>query len=118
MSDSYPTETSELRKEGTRGVIATGAGVGLWIVNGLLHVPYLGAVIGGALAILGLLGLLARNRTDKTTGVVMIAAGGAGLASIILPGLSSFLFGIGGLALVGFGAFNLFKFVRGLKSRS
>jgi len=67
---------------------------------------------------LGLVGLLGRDKTDKTTGIVLIAAGAAGLASLILPGLSSFLFGVGGLALVGFGVLNLFKFIKGLKSRS
>ena len=118
MSDNYPVDPTELRNQGTRGVISTGAGVALWIVNGLLHIPYLGVILGGVLAVLGLLGLFGRSGTDRTTGVILMAAGGAGLASIILPGLSSFLFGAGGLALVGFGLFNLFKFLKGLKSRS
>lgn len=118
MGDYYPVDSSELRKQGTRGVISTGAGVGLWLVNGLLHIPVVGAILGGALAVLGILGLVGRDRTDKVTGAVLLAAGGAGLASLILPGLSSFLFGVGGLALVGFGLVNLFKFVKGLKSRS
>lgn len=118
MGDNYPVDSSDLRRQGTRGVISTGAGLALWVVNGLMHVPVLGIVLGGALAALGVLGLLGRDKADKTTGAVLMAAGVAGLASLILPGLSSFLFGVGGLALVGFGAFNLFKFIKGLKSRS
>jgi hypothetical protein len=120
MDDYYPVSTTELRKQGTRGVISTGAGVGLWVVNGILHIPVVGIILGGALAILGLLGLLGRDRTDKTTGAVLLVAGAAGLSSVLpfLRPISSFLFGVGGLALVGFGVFNLFKFIKGLKSRS
>ena len=118
MSDYYPVDSSELKKQGTRGVLSTGAGLAVWIVNGLLHVPVIGIVLGGALTVLGVLGLLGRNKADKETSIVLMAAGGAGLASLILPGLSSVLLGIGGLALVGYGAVNLFKFIKGLRSRS
>lgn len=118
MGDYYPADPTELRKQGTRGVISTGAGLGLWVVNGLLRIPFVGAALGGVLVVLGILGLVGRNRTDRATGIVLMAAGGAGLASLILPGVSSFLFGVGGLALVGFGLFNLYKFLRGLKTRT
>lgn len=118
MSDYYPADPAELRKQGTRGVISTGAGLGLWVVNALLRVPYLGAALGAILVVFGILGIVGRNRTDRTTGIVLMAAGGAGLASLIFPGISSALFWLGGLGLVGFGLFNLFKFLRGLKSRS
>jgi len=118
MSDNYPSDPTELRKQGTRGVISTGAGLALWIVNGLFQVPVLGVVLCGVLAALGVLGLLGKDRTDRSTGVVLMAAGGAGLVSLVLPWLRDFLFGAGGLALVGFGLFNLFKFLRGLKSRA
>lgn len=118
MGDYYPADPAELRRQGTRGVISTGAGVGLWLVNGLLRVPFLGPALGGVLVLLGILGLVGRNRTDRTTGVVLMAAGGAGLASLVLPGLSSLLFWLSGLGLVGFGLYNLFKFLRGLKSRA
>ena len=48
----------------------------------------------------------------------MMGAGGLGLASIFLKGLTSFLFGFGGFALVAYGVWNLIQFARGLKSRS
>ena len=118
MSDNYPMDPSGLRAQGTKGVLATGAGIGLWVVNALIHVPVVGWIIGGGLALIGLTGLLGKSRTDKASGTIMMAAGIAGLATIFLPRLTGSLLFLGGLALVGFGAWNIFKFIRGLKSRA
>lgn len=118
MSDYYPANTDDLRKQGTKGVMAAAGGVGLWLVSGLLNIPVLGWIIAGGLIVLGVTGVLGKTKTDRTTGGLMMAAGVAGVAAILLPELTHFLLGAGGLALVAFGAWNIFKFVKGLKSRA
>ena len=117
MGDNYPTDSGEVRKHGMRGVVATGAGIGLILFNSLLHIPVLGMILGGGLVALGLMGLIGKNRTDKTTGTVLIVAGAFGLASFFLKGFTGFILGTAGLGLIGFGVFSLFKFAKGLKSR-
>lgn len=118
MGDYYPADSSEVRKNGMRGVISTGAGIGLMLFNSLLHIPVLGWVLGGGLVVLGIMGLVGKKSTDKTTGAVLIGAGILGLSSFLLKGLTGFILGTAGLGLLGFGVFNLFKFARGLKARS
>jgi len=118
MNDNYPVDPKELRERGTRGIMAAGAGLGLWGVNSLIHIPVVGWIVGGGLVVLGLMGLFGKTKTDRVSGGVLIGAGAAGLATILLPGLTSFLLGAGGLALVGYGAYNIVKFVKGLKNRA
>jgi len=118
MDDTSLTDVGTVRRAGMRGVVSTGAGVGLILFNTLLHIPVVGYVIGGALVVLGIMGLIGKNRTDKSTGAVLIGAGVLGLASFLLKGITGFVLGAGGLGLIGYGIFNLFKFARGLKSRS
>ena len=118
MGDNYPVDATEVRKRGVQGVISTGAGIGLMLVNSLLHLPVIGWILSGGLVILGIMGLVGKEKNDKVTGTALMVAGGLGLASIILPGLASFLLGVGGLGLVGFGIYSLVKFAQGMKSRS
>jgi hypothetical protein len=118
MSDYYPVDPSDLRDRGTRGVMSAIGGVGLLGVNALISIPVIGWVVGGALVLFGISGLFGKSKTDKTSGGLMLAAGGAGLAAILLPGLTHFLLGAGGAVLLGYGAWNIFKFVKGLKSRA
>ncbi len=118
MSDYYPADPNDLRKQGTKGVMAAAGGVGLWVVGALLNIPVLGWIIAGGLVVLGVSGLVGKTKTDRTTGGLMMAAGAAGLAALVLPGLTHFLLGAGGFALVAYGAWNIFKFVKGLKSRA
>ncbi len=101
-----------------RGVVSTGAGLGLMLFNSLLHIPVIGWILGGGLIALGVMGLVGKNRTDKTTGAVLIGAGVLGLASFLLKGFTGFILGAAGIGLVGFGVFSLFKFAKGLKARS
>ncbi len=89
MSDNYPVDSSDLRGRGTKGVMSAIGGVGLLGVNALLSIPVVGWVVGGALVILGLSGLFGKSRTDKTAGTIMVAAGAAGLAAILLPHVST-----------------------------
>ncbi|MFH2116120.1 MAG: hypothetical protein ABIJ86_16595 [Spirochaetota bacterium] len=118
MGDYYPADAGEVRKHGMRGVISTGAGVAMLLFNTLLHLPVVGWILGGGMIALGIMGLAGKARTDKTTGMILLGAGALGLGSFLLKGLTSFFLGLAGIGLIGFGAFNLIKFVRGLKSRS
>jgi len=118
MADYHPVDADDVRRSGMRGVIATGGGIGLILFNSLLHIPIVGWVVGGALVVLGVMGVLGRNRTDKTSGAVLLGAGALGLASFLFKGITGFVLGAGSLGLIGYGVFNLIKFARGLKSRS
>jgi hypothetical protein len=118
MSDNYPVNSDEVRKNGMRGVVSTGAGIGLMLFNSLLNIPVIGWILGGGLVVLGVMGLIGKNRTDKTTGLVMMGAGVLGILSFFLKGFTGFILGAAGIGLIGFGVFNLIKFAKGLKSRS
>jgi hypothetical protein len=118
MSDLYPVDPTEIRQRGMKGVMSAIGGVGLLGVNALIHIPVVGWVIGGALALFGIMGLLKRDKSDKAANGIMLAAGAAGLATIFLPHLTGFLLGSGAVALLAYGGFNIYKFVKGLKSRA
>ncbi len=118
MGDYYPADTNEVRKNGMRGVLSTGAGIGVLLFSSLLNIPVLGWILSGGLVALGVLGLVGKGKSDKTTGTIMMGAGILGLASFIFKGLTGTLLGLGGFVLIGFGVFSLFKFTKGLKSRS
>jgi hypothetical protein len=116
--DNYPVDSSDLRSRGTRGVMSAVAGVGLLGVNALMHIPVVGWILGGALILVGISGIFGKSKTDKTSGGLMMAAGAAGLAAILLPKLTGFLLGAGAIALLGYGAFNIYKFIKGLRNRA
>jgi hypothetical protein len=118
MSDNYPVDSSDLRARGTKGVMSAIGGGALLFANFLIGIPIIGWVIAGGLVLLGISGLAGRSKTDKTSGGIMMAAGAAGLAALLIPGPLHFLLSVGGLALLGYGAWNIFKFVRGLRSRA
>jgi hypothetical protein len=118
MSDNYPVDPSELRAKGTKGVMSAVGGAGLMVISGLVASPILAGVIGGVLAFLGLTGILSKKKADRTTGGLVLAVGGVAIASAFLHGPLSGLLGLGGLALLVYGAVNIFKFVKGLRSRA
>jgi hypothetical protein len=126
MSDYYPVDTNELRARGTKGVMSAIGGVALLGVNTILHLPLLGAVISGGLVLVGLGALFGKSKTDKVVGGIALVAGAAGLSSVLhavpiigaVAGFSSFIIGAGAVALLAFGGWNIFKFVKGLKSRA
>jgi hypothetical protein len=111
----YPVDSTELRSKGTRGVISLGAGIGLLGVQAIINIPFVGLVAGGALIVLGILGLVGKTKIDKTGGMLAIAGG---VALFALKGVASFVIGAGALGLLIYGGWNVFKFVKGLKSRS
>ncbi len=118
MGDYYPADRTEVQKQGVKGVMYTGGGLALMLFNSLLSVPVLGQILGGGLVLLGILGVLGRSKNDKVTGTVLMGAGVLGLASFIFKGLTGFLLGAGGFALVVVGAISIFKFIKGVKSRA
>ena len=118
MGDNYPVDSSDLRARGAKGVMSAIGGVGLLGVNALLSIPIVGWVVGGGLVLLGISGLFGKSKTDKTMGGIMMAAGAAGLAAILLPHFTHALLGLGGFALLAYGGWNIYKFVKGLRSRA
>ena len=125
VGDNYPVDSSNLSKRGTRGILSTGAGAGILILNGILHFPVIGAVIGGVLVVLGISGIFSKTRTDKVAGTVALVIGAAGLTSVLgaipiigsLARFSSTVLGVGAIGLIGYGIYNIVKFVRGLRHR-
>ncbi len=103
---------------GTKGVMSAGAGLGLMGINALLNVPVVGWLISAALILLGASGVFGKSKTDKVSGSIALAAGAAGVASMLLPGMTRFLLGAGGLGLFAFGIYNILRFASGVRKRS
>jgi hypothetical protein len=116
--DNYPVDTNDLRGRGTRGVMSAIGGVGVLLVSALFSSPILAGIIGGGLALLGLSGLFGKKKTDRTAGGVALIVGGVGLASAFLHGPFHALLSLGGIGLLAYGGWNIFKFVRGLRDRA
>jgi hypothetical protein len=116
--DNYPVDSTELRGRGTKGVMSAVAGLGLLGVSFLMGIPVVGWVLGGALVVVGLGGAFGKSRSDKTSRNIMLAAGVAGIATLVFHRFTGFIISAGGLALIGYGAWNIFKFVKGLRDRA
>jgi hypothetical protein len=78
-----------------------------------------GIILGGIAAVLGISGAFSKD--NKLPGYI---AAGAGIVVIlanlhfpILGGLSGFLLGAGGIALLALGGFSLFKFIKNMMKR-
>ena len=116
MNDMVPTNV--LAKQGVAAVGGIAGGIGLLILGGL---PSLVGIIAGA--VVGLIGLGAmgsRDPTDKRSGLIALVAGGLTVLSKIgiFSGLASTFMGVATVGLIGMGAWNAFKFFKGLKSRA
>jgi hypothetical protein len=118
MSDNYPMDPSDLRQKGTKGVMSAIGGAGLMVVSALVASPIVAGIIGGGLALIGLTGVFSKKRTDRSTGGIVLAVGGVAIASAFLHGPLGGLLSLGGLALLIYGGVNIFKFVKGLRSRA
>ena len=110
--DIVPTKT--LVKQGTAGVGGVVGGAALLLLGGLG--PIGGAIIGGVLA-LGGLGVGIASKEDRAVGGIVAGAGVLTILSGIGWGFGGALLTIGGIGLLGLGAFGLYKFIRGLRSR-
>lgn len=118
MSDLVPRKT--LARQGVNAVGGVAGGVALFVLNAIASpatvIP--GLIIGGVLTFAGL--GVSRSKENKMAGLVMTGAGAlTALASIpLIGGLGGMLLGFGGLGLLGFGIYNAFKFISGMKSRN
>ena len=113
MSDIVPQPRNQVTRNGVRGVVAGIGGVGLLILNALPPLPAI--IVGGALVVGGL--AFSSSKSDRTAGVVAIAAGAVTALSGLIPPLG-FLLWLPGLGLLGAGVWSLIKFFRGVKSRT
>jgi hypothetical protein len=117
MSDIEPR--SQVSRNGVKGVGAVAGGVGLVVLS--LLGPVLGLIAGGILTVVGF--SLTGSKSDRTAGWVTAGAGIVTAVSAVshivhfLPNLS-WLMWIPGVALIGAGVWSLFKFFRGVRSRS
>ncbi len=108
--DMVPTRT--LVKQGTAGVGAVVGGAAILLLRALGPI---GGIIGAVLAVAGI-GVAASSKEDRVAGGVVAVAGTlAALSGFGIFG-SGFLF-VGGIGLLGFGAYSLYKFIKGLRSR-
>ncbi len=119
MSDVVPR--SKVAKQGVQGIVSLAGGVGAFILAGITG-GFLGIIIGGVVTVAGV--LLSGSKHERGAGIITTVVGAATLVAS-LPVLHS-IFGwlvhgvmVGaGIILVGLGGWSLFKFFRGLKSRS
>lgn len=113
MSDIVPR--NEVSRSGVKGVGAVAGGATLLVLSAISSVPVLGVIAGAVLAVIGF--SLTTSRSDRTAGVVTAVAGIVTAAAALIPGLR-WLVWLPGLGLIGTGVYMLFKFFRGMKSRS
>jgi hypothetical protein len=95
-------------------------GVGLWILRLLSHIPVIGLAAGGLVTLVGVGAMSSRAPEDKRAGLVTTAAGGLTVLSNlgIFAGMAGGLMSLAILGLLGMGAWNTFKFMKGLKTRA
>jgi hypothetical protein len=116
MNDIVPTNV--LAKQGVAAVAGIAGGIGLMILGGL---PSLfGIIAGGVVGLIGLGAMGSHDPADKRAGLIALAAGGLTVLSKIgiFSGLASSFLGLATVGLIGMGAWNAFKFFKGLKSRA
>ena len=122
MSEIVPR--NKVAKQGVQGVVSLAGGIGALVLAGIsggVH-PILGIIVGGALTLCGL--ALSGSKSERGAGIITTVIGAATLIAS-LPVLHSIfgwlvhgvMFGAG-VILVGLGGWSLFKFFRGVKSRS
>ena len=119
MNDIVPRK--EMVKLGLMGIGGVGGGLGLFLLKGI-------ASIGGALSIPGLIAgvlvttagmVVASSKEDRRAGMLTAGAGAITVvASLPLIGaLAGWLMSLAGIGLIAGGAYSLYKFWKGLKSR-
>ena len=82
---------------------------------------YLGLILGGLSALVGILAILSKDPEDKKPGLVLTLAGALELASLAPGGvkaLAGTLLSIGAVGFIVRGLWNGFKFLKGLKRLS
>jgi predicted phage tail protein len=116
MSDSSnsPVTRNTLARQGVQGVVSAAGGIVMLAASrgGLLSIVLGALVIAAGFA-------LTSSRSDRTAGLVAIAAGVVTLAGGIFSKLSWLLWPMlaAGLALLGLGGYWIWKFVANLRTR-
>ncbi|MFA6508264.1 MAG: hypothetical protein WCT14_19330 [Treponemataceae bacterium] len=121
MNDVVPSRT--LTKYGVAAVGGIAGGVGLMVLNFLTGFPIIGLIAGGVVALVGLGAMASPAAEDKRAGGIATAAGGLTVLSHFsflgpIAGIAGSLVSVGIIGLLGMGAWNAYKFVKGLKSRA
>ncbi len=114
----YPVSTEQTRSYGVRGVFSAAGGLATLIVGNLIGVPVVGPIIGGILTVTGIYQLIRNKAENKAATYIPLALGIAGLTTIFIPKVITGFIGLAGLGLLGFGIYNIVKFIQALKSRS
>ncbi len=114
MDEMVPKKS--IVKYGSQGVGGIVGGAVVLALGGLGAVGSL--VVGGVIALIGL--GLSRSKDDRTAGIVATTAGviTAVTALPLLGGLAGTLLTISGIGLLIAGGLNVFKFIRGYRSRT
>lgn len=112
MTDLVPRST--LVRQGVQGVLSVAGGIVMLAASrgGLLSI-----VLGALIAIAGL--ALTGSRSDRTAGLVAVAAGAVTLAGGIFGRLAWMLWPMlaAGVALIGLGGYWIWKFIANLRTR-
>lgn len=119
MNDVTPQSPREIRRAGVTGVASLAGGFALMVLNSMAT-GFFGLIIGAVVAGAGYFLSRKSDATDRTTGMMAMAAGALAMISVIpfLGGIAHFILGFAGLGLVIMGGINVYKFFKGLKSRS
>jgi hypothetical protein len=119
---NYVVPRKTLVKYGTKAVGGVTGGVVLLILRGIATsgsgaISWAGLITGGILALVGY--GLSRSKDDRTLGYTAVGAGAltAVAALPIIGGLAGALMWISGIGLIVVGGINLFKFLKGKKTR-
>ncbi len=115
MSDIVPQPRNQVARHGMKGVGAVAGGVGLLVLSAIAHIPWIGPIVGGVIAVAGF--ALTGSKSERTAGVVAAVAGVATVVVSLIPGLR-WLMVLPGIGLLGAGIWSLIKFFRGMKSRA
>jgi hypothetical protein len=112
---------SALSKLGVGAVFRLAGGAALAVMGALP--PFIAAIAGGAVAVLGLVGLSSRDKDDKKIGTALVLGGAATVLSRfgvipLVKSISWTALRFGSVALIGLGVWSLVRFVIGLKKRS
>jgi hypothetical protein len=121
MNDLVP-----LNKRGVRGVGYTAGGLGIMVLSAFTGNFLLALIAGGATFVVGAAIGASKDRSDRNVGLGVMGAGIlaaiSGLRHIpiinIFSGLAGSLLGVAGIGLLGYGVYNIVKFVKGLKDKS
>lgn len=117
MSDIVPRD--QLTKQAMKGVGGVAGGIALLVVRAIAAGPIGGFIIGGLVAVVGL--IMTKDKVDRKAGLVALAAGAVTVLAFALPGIRGLaltLLLLSGIGLIGAGAWSLVKFFKNLKRQS